>query len=49
MADNVGFQGDVTISGEVRPRTLHLKMLRKHWQIITLQVIATVALIECIL
>lgn len=45
MADEVGLQGDVTISGEIRPRTLHLKMLRKQWQIITLQVIATVALI----
>ena len=45
MADEVGLQGDVTISGELRPRTLHLKMLRKQWQIITLQVIATVALI----
>ena len=45
MADDVGLQGDVTISGEVRPRTLHLKMLRKQWQIITLQIIATVALI----
>ena len=28
-----------------RPRTLHLKMLRKQWQIITLQVIATIALV----
>ena len=45
MADDVGLQGDVTISGEVRPRTLHLKMLRKQWQIITLQIIGTVALI----
>jgi len=45
MADEVALQGDVTINGEVYPRTLHLKMLRKQWQIITLQVIATVALI----
>ena len=45
MADDVGLQGDVTISGEIRPRTLHLKMLRKQWQIITLQIIGTVALI----
>tara|TARA_B110000881_G_scaffold211774_1_gene220691 strand:- start:12 stop:1226 length:1215 start_codon:yes stop_codon:yes gene_type:complete len=45
MADDVGLQGDVTISGEIHPRTLHIKMLRKQWQIITLQVIATVALL----
>ena len=45
MAEDVGLQGDVTISGDVHPRTLHLKMLRKQWQIISLQLIATVALI----
>lgn len=45
MAEDVGLQGDVTLTGAINPRTLHLKMLRKQWQIITLQVIATVALI----
>ena len=45
MADDVGLQRDVTVGGEYRPRTLHLKLLRKQWQIIALQVIATVALV----
>jgi len=45
MADEVGLQGDVTMSGEIHPRTLHIEKLRKQWQIISLQVIATVALI----
>ena len=45
MADDVNIQADVTVTGEISPRTLHLKMLRKQWQIISLQVIATIALI----
>ncbi|MCH1422279.1 MAG: hypothetical protein L7U62_02145 [Candidatus Poseidoniaceae archaeon] len=45
MAEDVGLQRDVTVTGEVSPRTLHLKLLRKQWQIISLQVIATVALV----
>ena len=45
MADEVGLQSDVTISGNARARTLHLKTLRKQWQIIALQIVATVALI----
>ena len=45
MADDVQVQGDVTITGSARARTLHLKNLRKQWQIITLQVIATAALV----
>ena len=45
VADDVQVQGDVTITGSARARTLHLKNLRKQWQIITLQVIATAALV----
>ena len=45
MAEDVGLQGDVTVTGEISPRTLHLKLLRKQWQIISLQVIATMALV----
>ena len=45
MADDVGLQRDVTVGGDYRPRTLHLKLLRKQWQIIALQIIATVALV----
>jgi hypothetical protein len=45
MADDVGLQSDVTLTGNSNPRTLHLKTLRQQWQIIALQVIATVALI----
>ena len=45
MADEVGLQTDVTISGNARARTLHLKTLRKQWQIIALQIVATVALV----
>ena len=44
MAEDVQMQSDVTISGE-KARTLHLKTLRKQWQIITLQIIATAALV----
>ena len=44
MADEVDPQSDVSLLGG-RPRTLHLKMLRKQWQIITLQVVATIALV----
>ena len=38
------------MAGEVSPqaeglRTLHLRQLRKQWQIITLQVMATIALV----
>ena len=45
MAGEVGLQSDVLLEGTARPRTLHLKNLRRQWQIITLQVVATVALI----
>ena len=44
MAGEVGLQKDVTM-GDLHARTLHLKNLRKQWQIIALQVIAPVALI----
>ena len=45
MAEDVQVQSDVTITGSAKSRTLHLKTLRKQWQIITLQIIATAALI----
>lgn len=45
MADDVQVQSDVTVTGSASARTLHLKTLRKQWQIITLQIIATAALI----
>ena len=45
MAGEVGLQSDVYLDGVAKPRTLHLKMLRRQWQIIALQVVATVALI----
>ena len=45
MAEDVQIQSDVTITGSAKARTLHLKTLRKQWQIITLQIIATAALI----
>ena len=45
MAEDVQVQSDVTITGSAKARTLHLKTLRKQWQIITLQIIATAALI----
>ena len=45
MADDVGLQRDVTMGSDYRPRTLHLKLLRKQWQILALQIIATVALV----
>ncbi|HII50264.1 MAG TPA: hypothetical protein HA322_02910, partial [Candidatus Poseidoniaceae archaeon] len=45
MADDVQVQGDVTILDSARARTLHLKTLRRQWQIITLQIIATAALV----
>ena len=44
MAGEVDPQSDVSLLGG-RARTLHLKMLRKQWQIITLQVVATIALV----
>ena len=44
MSGEVDPQSDVSLLGG-RPRTLHLKMLRKQWQIITLQVVATIALV----
>jgi hypothetical protein len=44
MAGEVDPQSDVSLLGG-RPRTLHLKMLRKQWQIVTLQVVATIALV----
>ncbi|MDG1549016.1 MAG: hypothetical protein P8Q94_03085 [Candidatus Poseidoniaceae archaeon] len=45
MAEDVQVQSDVTITGSAKSRTLHLKTLRKQWQIITLQIIATAALV----
>ena len=45
MAGEVGLQSDVYLDGAAKPRTLHLKTLRRQWQIIALQVVATVALI----
>ena len=45
MADEVQVQGDVTITGSAGARTLQLKTLRRQWQIITLQIIATAALV----
>ena len=45
MAGEVELQSDVTISGNTKARTLHLKTLRKQWQIIALQVVATMALV----
>jgi hypothetical protein len=44
VAGEVDPQSDVSLLGG-RLRTLHLKMLRKQWQIITLQVVATIALV----
>ena len=44
MAGEVDPQSDVSLMGG-RARTLHLKTLRKQWQIITLQVVATIALV----
>ncbi|MEC7097497.1 MAG: hypothetical protein VXW70_04765, partial [Candidatus Thermoplasmatota archaeon] len=45
MADDVQVQSDVTIMGTASARTLHIKTLRRQWQIITLQIIATAALV----
>jgi len=45
MAGEVGLQSDVYLDGAEKPRTLHLKNLRRQWQIIALQVVATVALV----
>ena len=44
MAGEVDPQSDVSLMGG-RARTLHLKTLRKQWQIITLQVVSTIALV----
>ena len=44
MAGEVDVQSDITHSGGHR-HTLHLRNLRKQWQILALQVIATVALV----
>ena len=44
MAGEVGLQSDVLLEGTARPRTLHLKNLRRQWQILALQILATVAL-----
>ena len=44
MAGDVEAQSDITHSGRHRS-TLHLKNLRKQWQILALQVTATVALV----
>ena len=45
MAGEVGLQSDVLMEGAARPRTLHLKNLRRQWQILSLQIVATIALI----
>ena len=45
MAGEVGLQSDVYLEGSAKPRTLHLKNLRRQWQILALQIVATVALI----
>ncbi len=45
MASEVDVQSDVTMTDGLGARTLHLKLLRKQWQILTLQILATVALI----
>ncbi|MDE0557003.1 MAG: hypothetical protein OSB30_00850 [Candidatus Poseidoniaceae archaeon] len=45
MASEVDVQSDVTMTDGIGARTLHLKLLRKQWQILTLQILATVALI----
>ena len=45
MAGEVGLQSDVLLEGIARPRTLHLKNLRRQWQILSLQILATVALV----
>ena len=45
MAGEVGLQSDVYLEGAAKPRTLHLKTLRRQWQIIALQIVATIALI----
>ena len=44
MAGEVDPQSDVSLLGG-RRLILHLKMLRKQWQIVTLQVVATIALV----
>ena len=44
MAGEVDPQSDVSLMGG-RARTLHLKALRKQWQIITLQIVSTIALV----
>ena len=43
MAEDVAPQEDLTDEGGVR--TLHLKVLRKQWQVVAVQVIATLALL----
>ena len=45
MAGEVGLQSDVYLEATAKPRTLHLKNLRKQWQILALQILATVALV----
>ena len=45
MAGEVGLQSDVLLEGSAKPRTLHLKNLRRQWQILSLQILATVALV----
>jgi len=45
MAGEVGLQSDVLLEGSARPRTLHLKNLRRQWQILSLQILATIALV----
>ena len=45
MAGEVGLQSDVYLEATAKPRTLHLKNLRKQWHILALQILATVALV----
>lgn len=45
MAGEVGLQSDVYLEGNAKVRTLHLKNLRRQWQILALQIVATVALV----
>ena len=46
MAGDVELQSDVLLGDARKPRTLHIAQLRKQWQVLTLQIVATVALIS---
>ncbi|MEK9694799.1 MAG: hypothetical protein VW270_03485 [Candidatus Poseidoniales archaeon] len=45
MAGEVELQSDVLLGDDRKPRTLHIAQLRKQWQVLTLQIVATIALI----